>query len=104
MSSDIETTIDEAAIPETQNLDTILSIPMKVEVMLGATSMPVASLMKLARGAVVPLDQKVGQPVDIVVNGHVVARGEMVVIEGDATRLGVSLTEIVTKTKPSLRN
>ena len=51
--------------------------------------------MKLGRGAVVPLDHRVGQPVDIVVNGRVVARGEMVVIEEDSSRLGVSLTEIV---------
>lgn len=102
MSTEFEMAADPVA--ETQNLDTILNIPMKVEVVLGGTSMPVASLMKLGRGAVVPLDQKVGQPVAIVVNGHVVARGEMVVIEGDAARLGVSLTEIVTQTKPVLRN
>ncbi len=101
MSIETEMTGEPAA--EGQNLDTILNIPMTVQVVLGGTSMPVSSLMKLARGAVVQLDQKVGHPVDIVVNGHVVARGEMVVIEGDAARLGVSLTEIVTQ-KPPLRN
>ena len=77
------------------NLDAILNIPLSVQVVLGSATMPVASLMKLGRGAVIPLDHRVGQPVDIVVNGRVIARGEMTVIEDDATRLGVALTEIV---------
>jgi len=63
---------------------------------LGSASMPVANLMKLGRGAVVPLDHRVGEPVDVVVNGRVVARGEVVVVEDDNSRFGVSLTEIVT--------
>jgi flagellar motor switch protein FliN/FliY len=52
------------------NLDAILSIPVTVQVVLGSTSLPVASLMKLARGAVISLDQRVGDPVDIVVNAR----------------------------------
>ncbi len=48
----------------------ILSIPVTVRVVLGSTSLPVASLMKLARGSVISLDQRVGDPVDIVVNGR----------------------------------
>ena len=77
------------------NLDAILGIPVAVQVLLGGATMPVAELMKLGRGAVIPLDQRVGQPVDVVVNGRVVARGEMVVLEDNSNRLGVSLTEIV---------
>jgi flagellar motor switch protein FliN/FliY len=76
--------------------DAILSIPVTVQVVLGTTTMPVASLMKLGRGAVVSLDQKVGDPVNIVVNGRVVARGEVVVVDEESARYGVSLTEIVT--------
>ncbi|MBE7220713.1 MAG: FliM/FliN family flagellar motor switch protein [Caulobacteraceae bacterium] len=76
-------------------LGAILDIPLTVQVVLGGTSMPVANLMKLGRGAVIPLDHRVGQPVDIVVNGRVIARGDMTVIEGDTERLGVSLTEVV---------
>lgn len=79
----------------TPNLDAILKIPVSVQIMLGGTTMPLSHLMKLGRGAVVPLDHRVGEPVDIVVNGRVIARGEMVVIEEDSTRLGVSLTEVV---------
>jgi flagellar motor switch protein FliN/FliY len=80
---------------EAVNLDTILGIPVSVQVVLGGASMPVSDLMKLSRGAIVPLNHRVGQPVDVVVNGRVVARGEMVVVDEEGSRLGVSLTEIV---------
>jgi flagellar motor switch protein FliN/FliY len=78
------------------NYETILKIPVTVQVVLGSTSMPVASLMKLGRGAVISLDQRVGEPVSVVVNGRIVARGEVVVVDEDSSRFGVSLTEIVT--------
>ncbi len=81
--------------PAAPNLNAILSIPVTVQVVLGSASLPVASLMKLARGAVISLDQRVGDPVDIVVNGKVVARGEIVVVDEASQRFGVSLIEIV---------
>jgi flagellar motor switch protein FliN/FliY len=77
------------------NFGSILRIPVVVQVVLGSASMPVANLMKLGRGAVIPLDHRVGEPVDVVVNNRVVARGEVVVVEDDNSRFGVSLTEIV---------
>ncbi|HMO30760.1 flagellar motor switch protein FliN [Enterovirga sp.] len=77
-----------------RNLDAIMRIPVVVQVILGQATMPVANLMKLGRGAVVPLDHKIGAPVDVVVNGRVIARGEVVVLEDDNARFGVSLTEI----------
>jgi flagellar motor switch protein FliN/FliY len=77
------------------NLGAILSIPVTVQVVLGSTSLPVAGLMKLARGAIVSLDQRVGDPVDVVVNGTVVARGEIVVVDDANQRFGVSLIEVV---------
>jgi flagellar motor switch protein FliN/FliY len=77
-----------------RNLDAILRIPVVVQVILGSATMPVANLMKLGRGAVVPLDHRIGAPVDVVVNGRVIARGEVVVVEDDSSRFGVSLTEI----------
>lgn len=77
------------------NFETILRIPVNVQVVLGSAVMPVANLMKLGRGAVIPLDHRVGEPVDVVVNGRIVARGEVVVVEDDNSRFGVSLTEIV---------
>ena len=77
------------------NLGAILSIPVTVQVVLGSTSLPVAGLMKLARGAIVSLDQRVGDPVDVVVNGAVIARGEIVVVDDLSQRFGVSLLEVV---------
>jgi flagellar motor switch protein FliN len=87
--------VDIATGEGTPNLDTILRIPVTVQVVLGSAVMPVANLMKLGRGTVIPLDQRVGEPVDIVVNGRVVARGEVVVADEDTSRFGVSLTELL---------
>ena len=87
--------LDEPTIGSGRNLDSVLRIPVLIQVVLGSATMPVANLMKLGRGAVVPLDHRVGEPVDIMVNGRVIARGEVVVVEEDNSRFGVSLTEIV---------
>jgi flagellar motor switch protein FliN/FliY len=80
---------------ESRNIDVVLHIPVTVSVVLGSATMPVASLVKLGRGAVIPLDRRVGEPVDIVVNGRVIARGEVVVLEEGNSRFGISLTEVV---------
>lgn len=95
--------LDEAVpLPDpTPDFGAILDIPLSVQVVLGGTTMPVATLMKLGRGAVIPLDHRVGQPVDIVVNGRIIARGDMTVMADDEARLGVSLTEIVGQTAPA---
>ena len=79
------------------NLELIMGIPVDVQVVLGGTTMPVANLMKLGRGAVITLDKQIGDPVDIVVNGRIIARGEVIVLEDDSSRFGVSLTEIIGK-------
>ncbi|WP_205563310.1 flagellar motor switch protein FliN [Cohaesibacter haloalkalitolerans] len=84
-----------ATIDTDRNLDNILGIPVEIQVVLGSASMLVSNLLKLGRGAVIPLDHRVGEPVEVVVNGRVVARGEVVVVEDDNSRFGVSLTEIV---------
>jgi flagellar motor switch protein FliN/FliY len=84
-----------ATAEEGRNIDAVLRIPITLQVVLGSATMPVATLMKLGRGAVVPLNHRVGEPVDVVVNGRVVARGEVVVVEDDTSRFGVSLTEVL---------
>jgi flagellar motor switch protein FliN/FliY len=84
-----------------RNLDMIMRIPVSVQVVLGSATMPVASLAKLGRGAVIRLDRRVGEPVDVIVNGRVVARGEVVVLEEGGSRFGISLTEIVTASGPA---
>jgi len=77
------------------NIEGVMRIPVTVQVVLGSATMPVSNLLRLGRGAVVPLDHRVGEPVDVIVNGRVIARGEVVVVEEDSARFGVSLTEIV---------
>ena len=87
---------DPAALaPKGPHLDSILKIPVAVQVFLGAASMPIGDLMKLGRGAVVALDHNISDPVDVVVNGRVIARGELVAMDDDPSRIGVKLTEII---------
>lgn len=78
-----------------RKIESILRIPVVMQVVVGSATMPVSNLLKLGRGAVVPLDHRIGEPVDVVVNGRLIARGEVVVVEDDNTRFGVSLTEII---------
>lgn len=74
------------------DLAAIYDIPVQVSAVLGRANMQVSQLLKLGRGAVVELDRKVGEAVDIYVNNRLVARGEVVVVDD---RLGVTMTEIV---------
>jgi flagellar motor switch protein FliN/FliY len=70
----------------------IYDIPVQISAVLGRSNMKVSQLLKLGRGAVVELDRKVGEAIDIYVNNRLVARGEVVVVED---RLGITMTEIV---------
>lgn len=94
-SSPYAANVAAAAGTDGLSLDTIMRIPVTVKIVLGSASMPVAALLKLGRGALIPLDRKIGEPVDVIVNGRVVARGEVVVMDDDPSRLGISLTEVV---------
>ena len=85
----------QAVEGEGPGIDLVMRIPVTVQAVLGQARMPIASLMKLGPGSVVPLDHRVGEPVDVVVNGRLVARGEVVLLEEDSERFGISLTEIV---------
>lgn len=80
------------ASDSTITLEAVSDIPVMISVVLGKTSMQVQQLLKLGRGAVVELDRKVGDPVDIYVNSRLVARGEVVVVE---EKIGVTMTEII---------
>lgn len=75
-----------------KELEAVYDIPVQVSAVLGKATMQVSQLLKLGRGAVVELDRKVGEAVDIYVNNRLVARGEVVVVDD---RLGVTMTEIV---------
>jgi len=80
------------AVRSVQDLEAVYDIPVQVSAVLGRATMEVNQLLKLGRGAVVELDRKVGEAIDIYVNNRLVARGEVVVVED---RLGVTMTEIV---------
>ncbi|HWK43264.1 MAG TPA: flagellar motor switch protein FliN [Stellaceae bacterium] len=75
-----------------KELEAVYDIPVQVSAVLGKATMQVSQLLKLGRGAVVELDRKVGEAIDIYVNNRLVARGEVVVVDD---RLGVTMTEIV---------
>ena len=77
-------------------LDAVYDIPVEVSAVLGRTTLQVGELLKLERGAVIELDRRVGEKVDIYVNDRLVARGEIAVVDD---RLAVTMTEIVKSEK-----
>ena len=77
------------------SLQNILRIPVTMKVVVGSATLPVSDLKRLMKGDTVPLDRRVGESVDVVVNGQIVARGTLVILDDESSRLGVSLNEIV---------
>ncbi len=70
----------------------IYDVPVQVSAVLGKTSMPISQLIRLGRGAILELDRKVGESIDIVVNNRLIAKGEIVIVD---ERIGVTMTEII---------
>ena len=91
--SDVPPGQDAPASRNAHDLGAVYDIPVTVSAVLGKSTMQVSQLLKLGRGAVVELDRKIGEAIDIYVNNRLVARGEVVMV-GD-NRLGVTMTEIV---------
>jgi flagellar motor switch protein FliN/FliY len=89
---DMESLQDIELPRSAEYLEAVYDIPVQVSAVLGKTTMQVSELLKLGRGAVIELDRKVGEAIDIYVNNRLVARGEVVVVED---RLGVTMTEII---------
>lgn len=83
----------------TSNMDLIMDIPIDVQIVLGSSRMQVSGLMNLTEGAIIALDKKIGEPVEITVNGRKIARGEITVLENDDTRFGVKLIEVLSAPK-----
>ncbi len=83
---------NEAAGITADRLNAVYDIPVQLAAVLGKTSMPVNQLLRLGRGAVVELDRKVGEPIDIYVNNRLIARGEVLVVDD---HLGITMTEIL---------
>jgi len=79
---------------ETQNdIDFILDIPVQITVELGRTKIAIKNLLQLAQGSVVELDGMAGEPMDVLVNGCLIAQGEVVVVND---KFGIRLTDIIT--------
>ncbi len=83
---------DDKSITSVKDLEAIYDIPVKVSAILGKTNIKVNHLLNLNKGAIIELDKKVGEAIDIYVNNNLVARGEVVVVD---EKLGVTMTEIV---------
>jgi flagellar motor switch protein FliN/FliY len=79
-----------------QRLDLLLDVPLDVTVELGRTRMSIQDLLALSPGSVIELDKMAGEPLDIVVNGRLIARGEAVVVND---RFGIRITDIVSKSE-----
>jgi flagellar motor switch protein FliN len=82
----------ESADHNAADLEAVFDVPVKVSAVLGRARMEVGDLLKLGPGAVLELDRKVGEAIDIYVNNRLVARGEVVLVED---KLGVTMTEII---------
>lgn len=77
-------------------LEALYDVPVQVSVVLGATKMPLSSILKLGKGAVIELERTVGEPIDVYVNNKIVAKGEIVIVDN---KIGVTLTEVVANEK-----
>ncbi|EZP48664.1 flagellar motor switch protein FliN [Sphingomonas sp. RIT328] len=78
--------------PTANDLHAVFDVPVRVQAVLGRARMNIGTLLRLKTGDVVELDRRVGEPADIFVNNRLIARGEVVLIDGT---LGVTLTEII---------
>ncbi len=78
------------------DLDSIESVPVEVTVVLGETTISVDELLKMGKGAIIELDKKVGEPVELYVNERCVARGEIVIVDN---KIGITMTEIIKNDK-----
>ena len=75
------------------DLDMIMDIPVQLTVELGRTKMPIKNLLQLAQGSVVELSGLAGEPLDVLINGFLIAQGEVVVVN---EKLGIRVTDIIT--------
>jgi len=105
MAEDVKQTTEEASFEElkpdngdsgtsgpVRDIDFLLDIPLQITVELGRTRMPIKELLQLGQGSVVELDKLVGEPMEILVNNKLVAKGEVVVVN---EKFGIRLTDIV---------
>ncbi len=83
---------DDDGLHSPSDLEAVFDVPVNVSAVLGKSYLQVSQLLKLGPGAVIELDRKVGEAIDIYVNNRLVARGEVVMVD---ERLGITMTEII---------
>jgi flagellar motor switch protein FliN/FliY len=83
---------NHGAVPANKNIDFVLDIPLQVTVQIGSTRMLIRELLQLGQGSVIELNKLAGEPMEVLVNNKLVARGEVVVVNDN---FGVRLTEVV---------
>jgi flagellar motor switch protein FliN/FliY len=86
----------EAPIDERAQIELLLDVPLAITVELGQATVTIRELLELGQGSILPLDRRAGEPVDVLVNGQRLARGEVVVIDED---FGIRVTDVVSKTE-----
>lgn len=92
--------VSAAASQSRSNNSIIMNIPVDVQIVLGSAEMPVSELMALQKGSTVALNRRIGEPVDVVVNGRKIACGEITVLDSDPSRFGIKLTQIIDTSRP----
>jgi flagellar motor switch protein FliN/FliY len=92
MAEETGTEAGEATGELPQNFELLLDIPLEVTVEMGRASVPLGSLLQLAAGSVVELSKLAGEPLDVLVNGKPIARGEAVMVND---KFGVRLTDVI---------
>jgi len=84
--------VDDALPGSDVNLDVVLDIPVNISMEIGRTKISIRNLLQLNQGSVVELDRLAGEPMDVLVNGTLIARGEVVVVN---EKFGIRLTDII---------
>ncbi len=84
----------EAPLDETAQIELLLDVPLAITVELGQATVTIRELLELGQGSILPLDRRAGEPVDVLVNGQRLARGEVVVIDED---FGIRVTDVVSR-------
>ncbi len=84
------------AVPEA-----VMRIPVNIQVVIGSARLPLAQVAQLGPGSVMTLEQKLGTPAAILVNGREIAKGELFVLDGEGDRLGITITEVAGAGRPA---
>lgn len=91
---------DDLMVNFSEDLNMVLDIPVKMTVELGRTKMTIKELLRLSQGSIVSLEGLAGEPLDILINGYLIAQGEVVVV---SDKFGIRITDIITPSERMYR-